>query len=110
MADEKPRIMRGAIEEVIVSIDDDCVGHTCYLSIGDAKKCFVTVTQRAIVPTDAGCEIVFSLTQEDTLACKAGKWSMQMRTVEDETAAFATEWIPVEIGEAINKEVLEDVD
>ena len=29
---------------------------------------------------------------------------------KDEVAAFATEWIPVMIGEAINKDVLEDVD
>lgn len=110
MSEDTQRIMRGSIESVTLTVDEDCTGHTCYLSIGDAKKCYATVTQDSITPTDGGCEVVFTLKQGDTLACKAGDCSMQMRTAYNDSAALATEWIPVTVVEAINKEILADVD
>ena len=110
MEEETNKIMRGAVETVLVTIDNDCTGHTCYLSIGDSKKCFMTAVHRQITTADGESTVRFELTQEETLACKPGEWSMQMRTVKDDDVAFATEWIPVTVGDAINKEVLEDVD
>lgn len=92
MADEKVGITRGTTPSIPVTVPMDLTGYTCYLSIGKkARSPYFTADNSQMVATYGETStLVFTLTQEQTLACKAGIAYVQLRLIDGETALAST--------------------
>ena len=110
-------IYRGTTPTIMCSVEMDLTDYSCYLSVGPkARKPFFTVdnTQMAFDVDDSGEEpvstLAYTLTQPQTLACKAGKSYVQLRVVKD-GVALATDWGELEVGDVIQDgEVTDEYD
>ena len=83
-----PKITRGTTPEITCKVSKDLTGYTCELSIGKgAKKPYFTASNDQMTVTHSvedGQQVttlVFKLTQQQTLACKAGDAMVQLRII-----------------------------
>lgn len=85
-------ITRGTTPSITVTVPMDLTGYTCYLSIGKKPRFpYFTADNSQMTATYGETSIlVFTLTQEQTLACKAGKALVQLRLIDGDTALAST--------------------
>lgn len=92
MADEKVGITRGTTPSIPVTVPMDLTGYTCYLSIGRKPRApyFTADNSQMTAIYGETSTLVFTLTQEQTLACKAGTAYVQLRLIDGDTALAST--------------------
>ena len=105
---------RGTTETFFCEVDMDLTDYTFYLSIGpkagrpyftmDNAQMDLTVDTSGETPVST---LEFTATQEQTLACKAGKTNIQLRVIKDEKA-LATDWGDLVVGDIIKDGVIHD--
>ena len=102
-------IFRGTTPEVECATSTDLTGYKIFFAIGPKPlKKWIEVNPDAISieRIDNITHITFSLTQEQTLACKVGKAYAQIRAIKDGNA-IASELIPIEIMDIIKDGVID---
>ena len=102
-------ITRGTTPSITVTVPIDLTGYTCYLSIGRKPKApYLTADNSQMVATYGETStLTFTLTQEQTLACKAGKALVQLRIIDGD-AALASTMAEVEIFDVVKDGVIAD--
>lgn len=102
-------ITRGTTPSITVTVPMDLTGYTCYLSIGRKPKApYFTADNSQMTATYGETSILtFTLTQEQTLACKAGKALVQLRIIDGD-AALASTMGEVEIFDVVKDGVITD--
>ena len=85
-------ITRGTTPSITVTVPMDLTGYTCYLSIGRKPKApYLTASNDQMAATYGETStLTFTLTQEQTLACKAGKALVQLRIIDGDAALAST--------------------
>lgn len=85
-------ITRGTTPSITVRVPMDLTGYTCYLSIGKKARSPYLTADNSQMSATYGDEsvLVFTLTQEQTLACKAGSAYVQLRIIDGEDALAST--------------------
>lgn len=88
----KAGITRGTTPSITVTVPMDLTGYTCILSIGKKQRTpYVTVDNAQMTATYGETStLVFTLTQKQTLACKAGTAYVQLRLIDGDTALAST--------------------
>lgn len=93
-------ITRGTTPVITLTVEGmDLTDYSCYLSVGaKAGKAWFTADNEQMVFGYDGTDstLTYTLTQAQTLACKAGAAYIQLRCVKDDYAA-ASGWASVEI-------------
>lgn len=110
-----PDFYRGTTESFFCEVDGlDLTDYTCYLSIGSkaGKPYFTMDNSQMTLDVDTSGEqpvsnLTFTATQEQTLACKAGKTNVQIRVIKDDDA-LATNWGELVVGDIIKNGVITD--
>lgn len=110
-------IYRGTTPTVECTVDMDLTDYSCYLSVGpkENKAWFTADNTQMTISVDTSGEtpvsiLAFTLTQEQTLACKAGNALIQLRVIKD-AVALATDWANISIGGIIeNGEIIDEYD
>lgn len=104
----KAGITRGTTPTITVRVPMNLEGWTYLLSIGKARKPYVTVDNSQMVAR-YGEESVLActLTQKQTLSCKAGKALVQLRLIDGDTAV-ASDMGEVEIFDIVKDGVISD--
>lgn len=102
-------ITRGTTPSITVTVPMDLTGYTCFLSIGRKPKApYLTADNRQMVAEYGETStLTFTLTQEQTLACKAGKALVQLRIIDGD-AALASTMAEVEIFDIVEDGVITD--
>ena len=102
-------ITRGTTPSITVTVPMDLTGYTCFLSIGRKPKApYLTASNDQMTATYGETStLVFTLTQEQTLACKAGKALVQLRIIDGD-AALASTMAEVEIYDVVKDGVITD--
>lgn len=107
-------IYRGTTPTVECTVDMDLTDYSCYLAIGlkPHKPYFVADNEQMTIDVDTSGEVPvstleYTLTQEQTLACKAGKGYVQLRVIKDDVA-LATDWGELAIGDIIEDGEIHD--
>ena len=102
-------ITRGTTPSITVTVPMDLTGYTCYLSIGRKPRApYLTASNDQMVATYGETSaLTFTLTQEQTLACKAGKALVQLRIIDGD-AALASTMGEVEIFDVVKDGVIQD--
>jgi len=102
-------ITRGTTPSITVTVPMDLTGYTCYLSIGRKPKTPYLTADNSQMAAEYGetSTLVFTLTQEQTLACKAGKALVQLRIIDGD-AALASTMGEVEIFDVVKDGVIQD--
>lgn len=102
-------ITRGTTPSITVTVPMDLTGYTCFLSIGRKPKApYLTASNDQMTATYGETStLVFTLTQEQTLACKAGKALVQLRIIDGD-AALASTMGEVEIFDVVKDGVITD--
>lgn len=103
MADGVPTITRGTTPSITVVVPMDLTGYSCYLSVGKRARHPWLTADNEQMEAECGEEsstLVFTLTQEQTLACDPGKAYVQLRLIEGDTAV-ASEMAEVRIADVI---------
>ncbi len=103
-------IFRGTTPEVECVTSTDLTGYKIYFAIGPKplkKWAAVDPAEITIQRINNVTHITFSLTQEQTLACKVGKAYAQIRAIKDSNA-IASELIPIQIMDIIEDGVIND--
>ena len=102
-------ITRGTTPSITVTVPMDLTGYTCFLSIGRKPKApYLTADNSQMDATYGETSVlVFTLTQEQTLACKAGKALVQLRIIDGD-AALASTMAEVEIFDVVKDGVIQD--
>ena len=111
------QIYRGTTPTVTCTVEMDLTDYSCYLALGTKPKkpYFVADNEQMFFSVDTSGEtpistLTYTLTQDQTLACKGGKCYIQLRVIKDETA-LATNWGELNIGEIIEDgEITDDYD
>ena len=102
-------ITRGTTPSITVTVPMDLTGYTCYLSIGRKPKApyFTADNSQMTATFGETSTLTFTLTQEQTLACKAGKAFVQLRIIDGD-AALASTMGEVEIFDVVKDGVIQD--
>lgn len=102
-------ITRGTTPSITVTVPMDLTGYTCYLSIGRKPKApYLTASNDQMTATYGEMStLTFTLTQEQTLACKAGKALVQLRIIDGD-AALASTMAEVEIFDIVKDGEIKD--
>lgn len=102
-------ITRGTTPSITVTVPMDLTGYTCYLSIGRKPKApYLTASNDQMTATYGETStLTFTLTQEQTLACKAGNALVQLRIIDGD-AALASTMAEVEIFDIVKDGVITD--
>ena len=102
-------ITRGTTPSITVTVPMDLTGYTCYLSIGRKPKApYLTADNSQMTATFGETStLTFTLTQEQTLACKAGKALVQLRIIDGD-AALASTMGEVEVFDIVKDGVITD--
>ena len=102
-------ITRGTTPSITVTVPMDLTGYTCYLSIGKkARTPYFTADNSQMTATYGDTSVlIFTLTQEQTLACKAGKALVQLRIIDGD-AALASTMGEVEIFDVVKDGEIKD--
>lgn len=105
----KAGITRGTTPTITVRVPMNLEGWTCLLSIGKkARTPYVTVDNSQMVASYGDESVlVYTLTQKQTLACKAGKALVQLRLIDGNTAV-ASDMGEVEIFDIVKDGVITD--
>lgn len=84
----KPTIVRGTTPSISIKVPMDLTGYSCYLSIGKRARDPWFTADNTQMEAAYGEEsiLIFTLTQEQTLLCKAGEACIQLRVIEGERA------------------------
>lgn len=101
-------IYRGTTPDIRCNASFDLTGYSVYVAIGPKPlKSWVLVNPDDITVERNGnvTRIMFRLTQEQTLACKAGKAFLQIRAVKDGNA-IASDMVSIEIADVIEGGVI----
>lgn len=100
-------VYRGTTPTVTCTVEMDLTDYSCYLAFGPKahKPYFVVDNEQMTFSVDTSGEVPvstleYTLTQEQTLLCKAGKSYAQLRVIKDEVA-LATDWGELTIGDII---------
>ena len=104
-------ITRGTTPTVTCTVGMDLTDYSCYLSIGKkAKSPWMTADneQMEFGVSEGTSTLAFTLTQAQTLACKAGPAQIQLRVVKD-GVAIASDMAPITIDDIIKDGEIEDV-
>lgn len=103
-------ITRGTTPTITVTVPMDLTGYTCYLTVGKKAGTPWLTADNAQMEATYGetSTLAFTLTQEQTLACKAGAAVVQLRVIEG-TTALATDMAEVTIADVIKGGEIEDV-
>jgi len=102
-------ITRGTTPSITVTVPMDLTGYTCFLSIGRKPKApYLTASNDQMTATYGETStLTFTLTQEQTLACKAGRALVQLRIIDGD-AALASTMGEVEIFDVVKDGVIQD--
>jgi hypothetical protein len=102
-------ITRGTTPSITVTVPMDLTGYTCYLSIGRKPKApyFTADNSQMVAEYGETSKLTFTLTQEQTLACKAGKALVQLRIIDGD-AALASTMAEVEIFDIVKDGEIKD--
>ena len=107
-------VYRGTTPTVICTVDMDLTDYSCYMAFGTkaGKPYFVVDNTQMDFSVDTSGEtpvstLEYTLTQEQTLKCKAGKTYVQLRVIKNDTA-LATQWGELVIGDVIEDGVIHD--
>ena len=102
-------ITRGTTPSITVTVPMDLTGYTCYLSIGKKPRApYLTASNDQMTATYGETStLVFTLTQEQTLACKAGTAYVQLRLIDGD-AALASTMAEVEIFDIVKDGEIKD--
>lgn len=102
-------ITRGTTPSITVTVPMDLMGYTCFLSIGRKPRApYLTADNSQMVAEyGATSTLTFTLTQEQTLACKAGTAYVQLRIIDGD-AALASTMAEVEIFDVVKDGVITD--
>ena len=102
-------ITRGTTPSITVTVPMDLTGYTCFLSIGRKPKApYLTASNDQMTATYGETStLTFTLTQEQTLACKAGRALVQLRIIDGD-AALASTMAEVEIFDVVKDGVITD--
>ena len=102
-------VYRGTTPTVTCTVDMDLTDFSCYMAFGSKahKPYFVADNEQMGFTVDTSGEVpvstlTYTLTQEQTLQCKAGKSYVQLRVIKDDVA-LATNW-----GELVINDIIED--
>lgn len=111
---ELATVYRGTTPSVTCTVEMDLTDYSCYMAFGSKahKPYFVADNEQMDFSVDTSGEVpistlVYTLTQEQTLLCKAGKSYVQLRVIKDGTA-LATDWGELRIGEIIEDGEIHD--
>lgn len=107
-------IYRGTTPTVTCTVEMDLTDYSCYLAFGAKahKPYFVVDNEQMTLTVDTSGEtpvstLDYTLTQEQTLICKAGKSYVQLRVIKDDVA-LATDWGELTIGDVIEDGEIHD--
>jgi len=102
-------VTRGTTPSITVTVPMDLTGYTCYLSIGKKPRApYLTASNDQMTATYGETStLVFTLTQEQTLACKAGTAYVQLRLIDGD-AALASTMAEVEIFDIVKDGEIKD--
>ena len=105
---------RGTTPTVTCTVDMDLTDFSCYMAVGPKprKPWLVADNRQMTFDLDTSGEtpvttLGYTLTQQQTLECKAGKAYVQLRVIKDDVA-LATDWGEISIGDIIEDGVIED--
>lgn len=92
MDTRKAGITRGTTPSISVTVPMDLTGWTCYFSIGKKIHTPYLTADNSQMSASYGetSTLVFTLTQEQTLSCKAGVAYVQLRLINGDTALAST--------------------
>jgi len=109
MADENVGITRGTTPSIPVTVPMNLEGYTCYLSIGKKVRApyFTADNSQMTATYGETSTLIFTLTQDQTLACKAGKALIQLRIIDGD-AALASTTAEIEIFDVVKDGVITD--
>ena len=107
-------VYRGTTPTVTCTVDMDLTDYSCYMAIGTkaGKPWFVVDNTQMDFSVDTSGEtpvstLAYTLTQEQTLKCKAGASYVQLRVIKDGNA-LATDWGKLTVGDIIEDGVIHD--
>jgi len=102
-------ITRGTTPSITVTVPMNLEGYTCYLSIGRKPRApfFTADNSQMVAEYGETSTLTFTLTQEQTLACKAGKAFVQLRIIDGD-AALASTMGEIEIFDVVKDGVIQD--
>jgi len=102
-------ITRGTTPSITVTVPMNLEGYTCYLSIGRKPRApfFTADNSQMVAEYGETSTLTFTLTQEQTLACKAGKAFVQLRIIDGD-AALASTMGEVEVFDVVKDGVITD--
>lgn len=105
-------MIRGTTPDYVLTLDGvDLTGQTVYVTIGQGKaRLTKTGDELSVSVDDTGSAIAFSLSQEDTLGLSAGSASVQVRFIDSDGAAQATEKAVLNIEDVLLEKVIEYAD
>lgn len=101
-------MIRGTTPDYVLTLDGvDLSNQTVYVTIGQGKTRLTKTGDELSVSVDeTGSAIAFSLTQQDTLGLSAGSASVQVRFIDAEGVAQATEKAPLTIDDVLLERVI----
>lgn len=101
-------MIRGTTPDYVLTLDGvDLSNQTVYVTIGQGKTRLTKTGDELSVSVDeTGSAIAFSLTQQDTLGLSAGSASVQVRFIDAEGVAQATEKAALTIEDVLLERVI----
>jgi hypothetical protein len=102
-------MIRGTTPDYILTLDGvDLSDKTVYVTIKQCRKLLTkTGDELTIAVGETGSTIAFALTQEDTLGLSAGSASIQVRFIDSEGVARATETAALNVEKVLLERVIE---
>lgn len=90
--DDPVGITRGTTPSISVEVPMNLEGYTCYFSVGKKLHApYFTVDNSQMSATyGEKSTLIFTLTQAQTLSCKAGTAYVQLRFIKDDVALAST--------------------
>lgn len=101
-------MIRGTTPDYLLTLDGvDLAGQTVYVTIGQGHRKLTKTGDDLTVTTDEhGSSIAFSLSQEDTLGLSAGSASVQVRFIDSDGVAQATEKAVLTVDDVLLEKVI----
>ena len=101
-------MIRGTTPDYILSIDGhDLSNKTVFVTIRQGQIKITKSNQELSISTDSeGSTIAFVLSQKDTLALQEGNAEVQVRFIDSDGVALATEIAPVQVKRVLYERVI----
>lgn len=105
-------MIRGTTPDYVLTLDGvDLSDKTVYVTIAQSnKKLTLTGEQLSVTVTAEGSEIAFTLSQEDTLKLSIGEATVQVRFIDGNGHAEATEIASLTVKRVLLERVIEYAD